>query len=244
MKKNIFAFTLIELIVVITIISILSAIWFINYTSTVWQSRNAARISDMGNLKITLKNHKLINGNYPMPWKKIDITNSGVIIYQWLMNNEVYSTEITNKPTDPYLKKQFYSYSVTKNKLFFQIAMSMENERDFAFALVDGDYQQINRDIPWLIFATNTGWSIQTLSGKVILNGSYYNFPYNKTWQPVFWNVNLTALINEVGQNLSQYCGYLSCKEIYENGMSMWSGTYCMLDATGSLISSGCTMNY
>lgn len=249
MKKKSLWFTIVELVIVITILVILSAISFIEYTNTLLDARNSTRISDMWNLKISLKNHKLKNGLYPIPWNSFDITNSWTIIKQWLLNQDVYSMEIDKKPTDPLIKGQYYFYSTTFNKLFFQIAMSIEIDDDTnengLIAYVDWDYQTLNDNfVPSLIFATNNSWPLNTLSWASIVDKWTLNLPYDKLWELVNFSTNLNEVLAEPWINILKFYWYSSCEEIYENEVSMWSWSYNILDSNWDVVSTNCDMNY
>lgn len=246
-KKNKNAFTIVELVIVIVIIITLSTIWFVSYISQLEDSRNAVRISDMGNMKMSLKNHKLKNASYPVPANSFDITNSWTIIKQWFLNEEVYTQEIIKKPTDPLVEWQYYTYSVTNNKLFFQVAISLEDdllENDYKMrAYVDGDYQSLNEYfIPSMIFATNSAWSIETLSWASIVDKWTLNLPYDEGGNIV----NNTTTLNEVLQEdwiyIPKFYWFYSCQEIYENWFSMWSWTYKILDSNSNITSTWCAM--
>ncbi len=233
MKKNNFWFTLVELVVVITILIILSAISFISYQKTITDARNATRNTDMSNIKMSLKNHKLKNGWYPNPWSSFDITNSWVIIKQWLLNDWVYTMELDKKPTDPLFKTQNYLYSITSNKQFFQVAMSLEDEavlNDYwLIAYVDWDYQTLNSGfIPSIVFATNLSWSLLSLSSSFIVDKWTLNLPYQEDWSFIKTATNLGETINETWVSIPKYYWYSSCQEIYENWASMWSWSYIL----------------
>jgi prepilin-type N-terminal cleavage/methylation domain-containing protein len=68
------AFTLAELVIVITIIVTLTSVSFVSYMSNLVDSRNATRVSELGNIKISLKNHKINNAMYPNPGASFNIT--------------------------------------------------------------------------------------------------------------------------------------------------------------------------
>lgn len=233
MKKNNSWFTLVELVVVITILAILSSIWFISYQKTIVSARNTTRTTDMANIKISLKNHKLKNWWYPMPGNPFNITNSWVIINQWFLNEDVYTMELDKKPTDPLFKTQNYTYSITNNKQFFQVAMSLEDDssgNDFWLrAYVDWDYQTLNDGfIPSLVFATSSSWTIQTLSWSSIVDNWTFNLPYNEDWNFIKNASSLNEIINENWVNIPKYYWYSSCQEIYENWANMWSWNYIL----------------
>jgi hypothetical protein len=59
--------------------------------SNLVESRNVKRVSEIGNAKMALKNHKLQNSLYPNPGNNLDISGgSGVIAYQGFLNQDVY----------------------------------------------------------------------------------------------------------------------------------------------------------
>ncbi len=247
-KINKKAFTMVELIVVITILIILSTIWFMSYENTLSDARNATRKSDMGNIKMSLKNHKLKNWWYPIPGNPFDITNSWIIIKQWLLNEKVTTQEIVKKPTDPFVEWQYYFYSISNNKLFFQVAMSLEDktlENDYSLrAYVDWDYQQISDIVPSIIFANNSSSDINSISSKFIVDKGTLNLPYDENWDIVSLATNFNSIILESWISIPTFYWYYSCLEIYENWNSMWSWTYKMLNNEWKLVSNFCDMNY
>ena len=188
-KKN--AFTLAELVIVITIIVTLTSISFVSYMSNLVDSRNATRVSELWNIKISLKNHKINNANYPNPGSSFNITQwSNIVAKQWLLNDDVYTAEIVSKPKDPYVTQRYYTYSVSANRLNFQLGSIIENEEvswnDFwLLALIDGDYQTKSIWIlPSLIVAANVNTDITTNSDSFIINKSTLNLPYDLEWTP------------------------------------------------------------
>ena len=245
MKNNKNWFTLAELVVVITILIILSLISFVSYQKTITDARNTARITDMWNIKMSFKNHKLKNGGYPNPWSSFDITNSWVIIKQWLLNDLVLTQEILKRPTDPLFKTQNYVYSITSNKQFFQVAMSLEDDTvdndSWLKAYVDWDYQTLNEAfIPSIVFATNASWTILSLSGSFIVDKWTLNLPYWEDWNFIKTATNLGDVINEYWISIPKYYWFGSCLEIYENGQSMGSWTYKWVNNSWEIIDRSC----
>lgn len=242
-------FTLIELVVVISIMMILSAVWFINYSWSLLDSRNSARISDMWSIKISLWNHKLKNGTYPTPWNFFSITNSWTVIKQGLLNESVETLEIKQKPRDPLIKWRYYTYSTTSNWLFFQAALSLEEtsvseNTDKMRALVDWDYQSSSYNLaPTIVFATNSTGTIQSLSWAFILNKWTYNLPYGLKWDFVNWWRNFSTITTQAWINIPKYCWFYSCTEIYEKWRSVWDWEYCILDENQNQINTQCYMS-
>lgn len=246
MKFTKHAFTLVELVVVVIILAVLSTIWFISYTSTLLDARNSVRVSDMADLLVWLKNHKFKNGGYPTPWDMYNITNSWTIILMGKMNENVMSQDIMKKPTDPLLIDNYYTYSTTANKLFFQVGMSLEND---AFAswmegYVDGDYQQVAEFAPSIVMATSTGWTIQSMASYFVVNKWTLNLMYDVNGQIYQTATSLDQVVTEPDIKISKFYGYYSCNEIYANWLSMGSGTYKILDVSWNITSTWCSMNY
>lgn len=247
MKEHKKWFTMVELVVVITILTILATISFISYQEYIISARNAARASDMSNIKMSLKNHKLKNSLYPLPWNAFDITNSVTIIKQWFLNENVNTQEIIQKPKDPQIKDQYYFYSITSNRLFYQIGMTLEEEGDWqwwSFAYIDWDYQQIAQFVPSLVFASASSGTINSLSWSFIVDKSTLNLPYDIDGSIKKTATSFTNIINESWINIPKFYWYMTCQEIYENGGSMWSWIYNILDNDWNATQTGCVMNY
>lgn len=246
MKKNTTAFTLIEILVTVTIIIILTTVGFLSYTRNLSDARNTTRITDMSNIKISLQSHKLKNGVYPLSWQAIHITNSWTIIQQWLLDENVMTQEILKKPTDPLLKKQYYMYSITQNRLFFQIAMSLEDETAYNQSLmrayVDGTYQSLNTNfIPSLLFATYQDWDIQTLSWKSIVDKWTLNLPYDDNANIVSFGWWLSEVISQSWVLIPKFYWYYSCDQIIEDGYFLWEGDYYLINQQWDISLSRCS---
>jgi len=156
------------------------------------------------------------------------------------MDEDVNSQEIVKKPIDPFVEGQYYAYSTTSLRGHFQIAMSLEKENEFRMALVDGDYQQTNSLFPWIVYATASWGTFDTLSWAMILNKGSFNLPYDDVGNYIIGNQSFSNALNEPWVQVSKYCGFMSCQEIQENDLYMGSGTYCMTDTWGTLHSNHC----
>ena len=129
MNKQKYAFTLVELIVVITILAIL---WTIAFISLQWYSKDARdsiRISDVSNMKTSLELFHLDAGKYPLPDDNqiVDYWTE-ILWYQWVFWTSVISSlsrTITEVPTDPLTDKK-YVFSVANNKNEFEILSLLE----------------------------------------------------------------------------------------------------------------------
>lgn len=261
MKNYINAFTLVELVIVTTILTILRTISFISYNWQIESSKNTVRITDLSNLWASLKNHKLRLWAYPIPWDYFNIVYSwasNIVAKQWYMNDKVYSTEITKKPTDPD-KENSYIFSVNWNRNFYNLATIIfpENDTEKEKAYLVWDYQTIAKTIlPTLILATSTwagnnieiwswisDWTTNRL--KFIVNNGTLNLPYNSQQiTPISTATSFDSIFTESGIIYSQFPWYSSCIEIYESWKSIWSWSYQILSSTGIVTNTGCSMNY
>ncbi|MDD5213570.1 MAG: FISUMP domain-containing protein [Candidatus Gracilibacteria bacterium] len=257
--KNKRAFTMVELIVVVTILTILGAIGFISYQGQIESSRNTSRQTDILNLGVELKNHKLKNGIYPNPGDYFNIMYNGtgnIVAKQGFMNSKVYSTEIITAPLDPNYKIP-YLYSVTKNNQFYELATIIEpiEDTEKTKTYLVGDYQTVAKDIlPTILLATSTGTnnnveiSSGTTAGNLnrltfLANNSSLNLAYgNNLTTPISTRTSFDSIFSESGVIYSQYPGYSSCQEIYDAGRSVGSGTYQILDTNGVVTNTGCSM--
>lgn len=247
MNKNILAFTLIELLISIVIIAILSVVWLISYKDSISEARNSARMSDMSNIKIWLKNHKLKNWLYPLPWNYFSITNSWTaIVQEWLLSSDVSTQEIINKPFDPLITTRNYTYSILNNKLKFQIWMVLEdnwvNNISNLKSYVDWDYQKVAEFLPWIIFATSTWWEIKVLSWSIVIDKWIYNLPYDESWNPYNPWMSLTWILSQIWINIPTFYWYVSCDDILQNWASSWSWIYWINPTWTGATQTGCVI--
>lgn len=61
------AFTLTEIVISVTILGILSLIGVLSYSDSLFSSKDATRISDLGRIEVALRNEKQKSGAYPKP---------------------------------------------------------------------------------------------------------------------------------------------------------------------------------
>ncbi len=257
--KNKRAFTMVELIVVVTILTILWAIWFISYQWQIESSRNTSRQTDILNLWVELKNHKLKNWIYPNPGDYFNIMynwTGNIVAKQWFMNSKVYSTEIITAPLDPNYKIP-YLYSVTKNNQFYELATIIEpiEDTEKTKTYLVWDYQTVAKDIlPTILLATSTwtnnnveisswttAWNLNRLT--FLANNSSLNLAYwNNLTTPISTRTSFDSIFSESGVIYSQYPWYSSCQEIYDAWRSVWSGTYQILDTNWVVTNTGCSM--
>jgi len=134
MKKhrNLFWFTLVELIVVITIVWILSTVWFVSYSGYLTWARDSNRVSQLTKLSDSLQVYAA-SKTLPLPDDYIDITASWTVIaYQWYVWVDVLETiDYTNWGRDP-KDDSYYTYYLTKDRKSLQLMAMMEEQQSIA----------------------------------------------------------------------------------------------------------------
>ena len=142
MKKNIrYAFTLVELIVVITILAILGTIAIVYFDEYVWGARDATRIADITQITTNLEVYLTQNGELPDPSNGVSVTYSGALAWTqgtfWAEVLQQIRDLWQNIPVDPLYDNE-YTYSVTSTKKEYQIAGIREDleEEEWLWELV------------------------------------------------------------------------------------------------------------
>ncbi len=230
-KKS--GFTFVELIVVVTILWILSTIWFISYTSSLWDARDGTRTSDIAAISSALKQYKQSRWNYPIPSPGGNfILNvwSATGAIQWTLNNFVTLSTLDDVPQDPLVQAN-YTYSVTPNRQQYQVAATLENS-DTPLSILKWDYTSVSRyELPTIIIATWSTTSIDVTSGTnenlFVFDNQIHNLVYDFTWDntPVSDNTTLISLLIEAESDWSwwQNSDFQSCNEIEEAWKDIWT---------------------
>lgn len=259
--KNKKAFSFVELMVSITILAIISTIWFISYTSYLWDSRDSQRKSDLAQMWSALKVYKQKRWYFPVPWKNFNITFKWEIVAnQWLFNTDVRLNTLDNLPLDPKTKWSYF-YSITKNAQEYELSASLENT-DTPIAILNWTYKSVSKNtLPTIILAINTNqganieidswtwdWSINR--NKFIFSEQSHNMPYNfTTFQAVSDWTTLETLLTEAEGNSKywQNTDYRSCIEIKESWKNIQTNNqaveYQIIDENWILINRNCTCN-
>ncbi len=170
MKNNkiIKAFTLVELIVVITILAILATIAYIYMSNYNLNVRDSVRITDLKNIQKSLDIYFAKKSRYP------DTTNGTNILYSWATawiqwifwyetRKEIWI--MSTIPLDP-LTKNPYSYSITNQKMEYQLWAAVEWENpeksDFESMIINKVYAWENTLNTYIIW--NYNWKIVRVS--------------------------------------------------------------------------------
>ena len=255
-------FTLVELIVTISILIILSSVWIVSYSAYIWDARDSQRKSDMAQVSSALKIYKQKRWYYGFPWDLFNITYSWAIVaMQWRLNKNIHLDTLEKLPTDP-KNKEYYFYSITKNKQEFEITWTLENKKN-NIALKMGSYSSISKNIlPTITLATLAAigsnieiqawnWDWSSNRELFIYNNQNYNLPYTflDTFAPYSEWQSFTGLINEVEWNWDfwQNTDYRNCTEIDESWkliipLSASAFEYQIVTSTWVLVNTGCTL--
>jgi len=237
-------FTLIEILIVLTIIVILSTLWIINYTSSLSESRNTKRISDLTNLSIALKEDKLDKGIYQAPQKNFNISNWNwnIIAYQGEINDEVPLKNILKTPQDPFVKNKNYTYSINKYKSAFELSTTLEFETVpwndlWLRTYLIWDFKSSNIDnIPSISFATTSSLNIQDIKNKFLLNNLELNLPYDLEGNPYVSAPDFDSIVNQKDVKVPKFFGYATCEEIVKNLSFYWNWNYQVAEESESSI--------
>lgn len=170
MRNKKYAFTLVELIVVITILAIL---WTIAFISLQWyskSSRESVRISDMSKIRTSLELFHINANKYPDPTEAYPVTYSGWLAwYQWSFWNSTFINveKLDEIPTDPLTWKE-YTYSVLNTKQEYEIA-SISEWDDNSLSLNNNEVVAAEKTA-W----ANITWTYNWVSLKVNANSTSY----------------------------------------------------------------------
>ncbi len=122
------AFTLVELIVVITIVGIISTIGFVSYTWYLVWARDTKRIATLTKAVETFQQYAT-SKKLPLPDNSITITSSWVIVwFQGKIGKDVLETIWMDENTKDPKDDTYYSYFLWSNKKTFQFMAFMEEE--------------------------------------------------------------------------------------------------------------------
>lgn len=217
-KKYLYAFTLVELIIVITILAILATIAFVSFQWYTISSRDANRLSTVTNITKWLDTFGIKVGYFPVPdsiyatwvalWKNV--------IQVWKISNGVSKMIwLSSNALDPKTWNS-YQYWITTDGKDYQVGFVLEKPvsgfisssyAQNSVARVEWVYKWLLKystgwvnyvaNFPSLIFAT--GWTIDLISWEpyfVINNGK--NLPYSLEKEPTTIDTKNTIVSQKV----------------------------------------------
>jgi len=249
-------FTIVELVVAMTILLVLTGLWFYSYTQNVVDARDSVRISDLASVSSQLKLYKKSRGAYPLPWNGFNILNRGrQVAIQWVLNENVTLTTLDKIPYDP--SKDFaYSYSVTRNKQEFELALTLESA-ETGNALLEWDYKTVSKNVLPTILLAAPAWADREINAAVwawsanrqlfIFNKWFHNLPYTHDGDaaPFSDGTSFDDLLNDPNIVFWQNSDYRNCEEIFEAGKRISDDgvaeEYQILDSSWVLVNTTCT---
>lgn len=123
---NKYAFTLVELIVVVTILGILSTIWFVWYTSYLTSIRDTNRITSLWTISNGFEVYRA-SKKLPLPDSNVEVhANGKLIAWQWFAGiNVLKEIDYGKWWVDP-KTGTYFSYYLTKDKKHYQMMAFLE----------------------------------------------------------------------------------------------------------------------
>lgn len=255
-RKNRKWFTIVELVVAMTILLVLTGLWFYSYTQNVVDARDSVRVSDIASVTSQLKLYKKARWAYPLPWDSFNLLNNGrIVAIQWVLNENVTLTTLDKIPKDPSIGIP-YSYSVTRNKQEFELALTLESS-DTGTALLEWDYKTVSINVLPTIILAIPEWADREIHDWVwawsanrqlfVFNKWYHNLPYTyEAWYaPYSDGTSFTDLLNDPNIEFWQNSDYRNCTEILESGKQISNAAvaeeYQILNSSGALVNTTCT---
>lgn len=262
--KNIknWAFTFVELIVVVTILSILWAIWFSSYIWSIADTRDSQRKSDFAQVSSALKIYKQKRWYYAYPWDVMNIQYDwNTVAYQWKLNNNVRLNSLDKLPIDPETDSPYF-YSITENKQEFELAATLENS-DNLISLVVWNYKSASKNIlPTISLAISQAvwsnieikawvWSWDANRKLFIYNSQVENLPYtfDEPYLPYSSWTGFSDLLSyvEAEEIYWQNTDFRNCIEIQEwwKALIPFTATafeYQIITDTWALVNTWCTL--
>lgn len=169
--------------VIVLIIAILATLWFISFQKYTLSARDAQRVVNVWNIQKSLEEIRLKQWSFPSPeWSILtgSILWENVTFVGNFWKNFIQKLNLQKTWTDPSTQNS-YTYAVSHNKKYYQIAATKESEKPTYQSHIVGNYKGILRkknmvyNLPGLIF---TGSGELTSSGTFFVVEKSKNIPY------------------------------------------------------------------
>ena len=244
-KKSGFSF--VELVVSVCVLAILSSISFISFSSYMCSSRDSQRVTDITALSMSLRSHTQRFGLLPQPSKNFAIKNGVLTVsLQGILDENTGIFGLANTPLDPQMNRG-YGYSISASRKEYQVGATLEGSRTPS-AKVLGNYRVVAKNIlPSLFLAATTEQDISQTANqaKFVLDGSKSSLLYSFTdGLPVYdSSKTISTLLSDTNSAIQTSSIYSSCSEIGADNKAVGTGSYLIIDSTGSLVSTGCCLS-
>ncbi len=124
--SKLFAFSLVELVVVATILAILWTVWFVSYTWYISWVRDSNRIAQLEKIRSGLQTYA-IKSSLPEPTDSARVMNwSELLWYQWYVWQQILESIWLEKWWKDPENDSFFTYYLHKGKLSFQLLWFLE----------------------------------------------------------------------------------------------------------------------
>ncbi len=235
------AFTLVELIVVITIIAILGTIAFVSFQNYSSQARDTKTISDLNNAHKKVALFKLESGFAPTPDNSTEVLAWAwnIITFQWEFWENVkrildYGEVITDSEGNN------YKYATNgKNTLFSLIGfLETPSAQNLLYSSSFADNSKKFLKFKWddilVILDENNEFLADDVldlqqSNAVAYIGKHEQVTDNSSGKSVVINIPQRIIKNLPQDRLVIETSFSSCKEILDNGKSLWTGPYSII---------------
>ena len=228
---QIYAFTLVELIVVITIVGILSTVGFVSFSGYLASARDSNRYSQLTKLSDSLQTYATTK-SLPLPDDYIEITASGantVVAYQGYIGTDVLETiDYTNGGKDP-KDDSFFTYYLTKDRKSLQLLALMEEAWNTASVLWSSTYAaDYSERFPkvygrklWILTQAETNTPVQELP-------AYASTPFDLSNETQSFTAHLSneEKLTGTGIVLRSSVPNGNCNRIKQTGWSRGTGYY------------------
>ncbi len=233
MKKNIWAFTLVELMVVVVILSVLSAVWFISYENYLVDTRDSKRLTQLAWIRDSMRLW-ITKGKLPLPDDYVEIRNNGTaFLYQWYAGERTLeSIAYASEVLDP-LDDIPYTYLVSRNRKDFQLLGFLEKyNQDVILSFVENGYayEDYSQRFP-NVFGKKLGILLEQNSNTPLQEMPTYTISWYIDLQDSTTNmfdayVTDTYIISGKEDDLIGIIPYTTCKKILESWGTYGNGIY------------------
>ena len=240
LSKELYWFTLVELIVVITILWILWAVWFLSFQGQNIKARDSSRASDLSNITKSLSVFQTERWILPKPTESIDVAAAWVVIwYQWKAWDSVLEQIKYNEWWMDPLDWKPYTYFANKNWTKYQLMWFYEDKESWwkvsetstwwyawRFPTLAGDnlwvmfspvYHQPVHEVPyfastWSIDVATTTWTFQSYIADDFI---------------IQWSSSVLNIIENIASPTALSTPFpTNCSEVMSSGQFAWNGQY------------------